>query len=385
MHIHHIIASINKETGGPAVSATQLNRALIHAGLTSHIYSIDYTRHGPLVDPDLGPFIRAGKFTELTRGWNLPFQSQTSAAIQHSPGIIHNHGCWMAPNRFARQLAIKLKLPLLISPRGMLEPWSMQFRSAKKKLAWHLYERENLASASAFHATSEAEAESIRSFGFKQPIYLIPNGVQIPAHLSTQEAPAQLSAVTSPYFLFLSRIHQKKGIELLLSAWSSLRASFPAWKLVVAGPDLDGYRNQLNRMFEDSPQVIWSGHVAGETKSWLLNHAAFLVLPSYSENFGIVIAEALAHLTPVLTTDRTPWDSLARRGCGWVIAPDEQQLTETLQLALQTPADKLNQMGTQGQAWMKEDFSWPGIADSMKQAYHHILKTGPAPDFLIQS
>ncbi len=382
MHIHHIIASINKETGGPAVSATSLNRALKDRSIASQIHSIDYTRHGPLVDPDAGPFVKAGKLTEMTRGWNREFHSQTTASIRQAPGIIHNHGCWMSPNRFARRLAQKLKLPLLISPRGMLEPWSMQFRSFKKNAAWHLYEHRNLASATAFHATSEAEAESIRNLGFRQPIYLVPNGVQIPDTHSTNTLP---DTIKRPYFLFLSRIHQKKGLEMLLTAWSALQSAFPDWTLIIAGPDLDGYRQQLDHKFLPSPQVVWMGHVEGSEKSALLHHAEFFVLPSYSENFGIAVAEALAHQTPVLTTDRTPWTSLARRGCGWVIAPDEKQLKEQLRQVLQTPHSNLAQMGAQGQTWMATEFSWPHIADAMIQVYHHLLKTGPRPDFLIDA
>ncbi|MEM6883570.1 MAG: glycosyltransferase [Verrucomicrobiota bacterium] len=381
MRVHHIIASINLEIGGPAVSTTQLNRHLQTNGIQSEIHSIDYTRHGPLADPQAGPFVEAGWFTERSRGWNTSFQAQTRQAIQSSPGIIHNHGCWMAPNLLARKLAHSLHLPFLISPRGMLEPWSMDFHSYKKKLAWKLYEQSNLSAANAFHATSDAEVESIRQLGFRQPIYRIPNGVNVSP--APAKRPESLQQIISPFFLFLSRIHPKKGIDLLLRSWDSIKKDFPEWKLVIAGPDLDKYRETLDAQFPSNDQIIWTGAVSGETKDWLLHHAAFLSLPTHSENFGIVIAEALAHQTPVLTTDQTPWTAIVDRDCGWVIAPEQAALTSTLKQALTTPSEQLKKMGQQGSDWMKAEFTWDTIADRMRQAYQHLSESGPAPDFAI--
>lgn len=381
MRIHHIIASINQDIGGPAISTTRLSRSLNQTGVLSQIHSIDYTRHGPLSDLDAGPFIRAGWFTEITRGWNQRFHGRTRKLIRSNPGIIHNHGCWMAPNYLARRLANELSLPLLTSPRGMLEPWSMGFHSNIKKWAWWLYEKQNLQCADAFHATSAAEVESIRNLGFRQPIYLIPNGVEITP--PPAECPQELEVIKQPFVLFLSRIHPKKGLDILLRSWDELKGRHPEWSLVVAGPDLEHYRTKLETTFPGSNQLHWIGPATGRSKDWLLANASLLCLPTHSENFGIVIAEALAHGTPVLTTDQTPWKVISEKQCGWVTKPDQKELTVSLANAISTPPGQLSEMGTYASRWMKQDFNWSSIAESMCQAYAHLSGSGPAPHFLL--
>jgi len=165
-----------------------------------------------------------------------------------------------------------------------------------------------------------------------------------------------------------------------------LQKEFPEWSLAIAGPDLEGFRDELVKKFPaafPSPSIHWIGNVSGDRKQALLHEASFFVLPSYSENFGHAIAEALAHATPVLTTDRTPRTDLDRRGCGWVIQPDERQLTTALQNAFQTPPVTLEAMGRQGKAWISYSFTWEQITRSMIQAYTHLLEQGPKPDFLL--
>ncbi|MEM6886105.1 MAG: glycosyltransferase [Verrucomicrobiota bacterium] len=387
MRVHHIIASLNIDTGGPAFTVTRINQALNAAGVQSDIHSIDYDRFGPIADPAADPFPRAGWMTRSFRGWSPEFRRQLNHSLLQNPGIVHNHGCWMAPNRDARIFAQKHQLPLIISPRGMLESWSLQFHFLKKKLAWLAYEQKNLQAASAFHATSKSEAEALRKLGLRQPVYLIPNGVDPPTEPVTVTPPEMIpEAAHSRFILFLSRLHPKKGLNLLLKSWETLHTLYPETHLIIAGPDRDDYRGTLTQQMpqiSNHPQVHWIGPVRGESKSWLLTHARFLILPTYSENFGQVIAESLAHRTPVLTTDRTPWKELAQRGCGWVISPDQQQLSEAMSQALATADAVLQQMGSQGHQWMEQEFSWSQIGRSMHAAYRHILGTGPAPDFVI--
>jgi len=223
--------------------------------------------------------------------------------------------------------------------------------------------------------------KSIRSLGFRQPVYLIPNGVH--TNPAPEKQPESLKKIKSPFILFLSRVHPKKGVDLLLKSWSELKEQFPTWTLVIAGPDLEGYRAVLEVEHPESSRISWTGPVTGDTKDWLLSHASLLCLPTHSENFGIVIAEALAHQTPVLTTTQTPWKSLVERKCGWFIPPEQQALTTSLQAALAIEPDELKEMGARGRIWMEKDFNWNAIAESMRQAYEHLLGTGPAPDFLI--
>ncbi len=150
---------------------------------------------------------------------------------------------------------------------------------------------------------------------------------------------------------------------------------------------MDDYRTELKKShswsFEDN-SIHWRDSVRGDEKSWLLSRASFLALPSHSENFGQVVAEAMAHSTPVLTTDRTPWIELPRRGCGWVVPPRMEALTEALETAMETPPSTLRQMGEQACAWMRRDFSWNRITIEMRRAYEHQLGTGVEPEFVIR-
>jgi len=385
MNIHQVVASINIETGGPAVSVSALHHALLDADVQSRIHCLDYKRHGPVMAPEAGPFPIAGPVTRILRGWNVPLKNRLWRSVQSYPGVVHNHGCWMAPNLFARQTAEKLNCPLLISPRGMLENWALQFRSMKKTLAWHGFEKKNLETASAFHATSPGEAAAIRALGLSQPIYQIPNGVEIPS-LTTDPSRINLPPdLQGPFLLFLSRIHEKKGIELLLSVWLELRKKFPDWSLVIAGPDLDGTRNRLARQYPETfehPSIRWAGPVEGSFKTALLRESACLVLPSYSENFGYVVAESLAHRTPVLTTNQTPWAGLIEHDCGWIISPNRDDLFTSLLTVMDTPLHTLESMRPRGRAWMEADFSWPQITRAMIEAYAHPLGKHDAPSSL---
>lgn len=152
----------------------------------------------------------------------------------------------MFPNLYARQAAVINKINLVISPRGMLESWSLNNSWYKKWLAWILYEKENLNCATAFHATSAEEVNSIRKLGYRQPIALIPNGINIPS-LEEQYSRQILIDIfpklaDKKWLLFLSRVHPKKGLNHLIDVWQSLVNQFPDWHLIIAGPDLIGYQ-----------------------------------------------------------------------------------------------------------------------------------------------
>ncbi|NJK93091.1 MAG: glycosyltransferase [Blastochloris sp.] len=180
-------------------------------------------------------------------------------------------------------------------------------------MIWHLHEHRHLLSATAFHATSAQEADDIRRAGFLQPIAILPNGVRPP---SQPEPPRSLLFDTLPKLppkriaLFMSRLHPKKGPVELIQAWSSQPPSLlQDWHLVLAGPDLDHYRPAILHAISQSAQartITLLPEVSGALKHALLHHAELFVLPTHEENFGNVIAESLAHATPVLTTRRHP-------------------------------------------------------------------------------
>ncbi|MEO0454822.1 MAG: glycosyltransferase, partial [Verrucomicrobiota bacterium] len=234
----------------------------------------------------------------------------------------------------------------------------------------------NLNSATAFHATGEKEARSIEAFGFRKPIYIIPNGVN--CHPLTER-----SVEKNPFVLYLSRIHPKKGIDILLQSWNSISTQFPDWKLIIAGPSEAGY---LEKLWEDFPEVrrsnrvIWKKPVYGKEKEELLQAAELVVLPTHSENFGQVVAESLAASTPVITTDQTPWQNLVMKQCGWSIPVSRDALTAALREAMSMTFEQRNEMGREGRQWMISEYSWESRARAMRDVYSFLLSQGSEPE-----
>jgi glycosyltransferase involved in cell wall biosynthesis len=251
----------------------------------------------------------------------------------------------------------------------MLEPWALNFRKFKKSIALATYQRQILMSASAFFATSEMERESIRKLGLTQPTYVIPNGVTPPPNKPI------IDQVNKPKrALFLSRIHPKKGLVNLVGAWARARPT--DWKLTIAGPDeLDHQKEveQLVRRFNLEDVIDFAGDLDGEKKDETYRNSNLFILPSYSENFGIVVLEAMAYGIPVITTKGTPWAILEEQEAGWWIEANEDSLLHTLNVACALPATDLRIMGNKCKI-IADQFSWPTIANSVASAYQAILK-----------
>lgn len=387
-----VVASINRNVGGPAVTVPRLAEALAARGVDSSLLTLDYPELGPRTDARgvRVRTIRANALTRRWRGWSPAMRRAMASFAGGGLDIIHSHGLWMFPNLYARQAALQGGLPLVISPRGMVEEWSLRRGRGKKFLAWLLYERANLQAARLFHATSEDEAASLRSLGLRQPIAVIPNGIDLP-DLSAIPPRAVLESkfpelAGRSWLLFLSRLHEKKGIDRLLDAWSGLAARYPGWHLVIAGADLDGYgeivRRQCAALGLDS-RVTFTGMLVGEAKACALGRSQLFVLPTHSENFGIVIAEALAHRCPVITTTGAPWKDLVTHRCGWWIDLDLPSLSIALQEALQLEPDERRAMGSRGRQLMEQQYSWSHIGEEMLACYRWVLDQGPEPRCIV--
>lgn len=393
-----VVASINTDTGGPAYSVTALAEYLAEAGVDSHLFTLDYQRHGPqkvLHNAHLHCLL-ADTPARWLRGFSVDacdtlgrIAGRKTHSGTHRMDIIHNHGLWMFPNYYARIVADRADVPLLISPRGMLEPWSLKRSSLRKKLAWFAFERKNLASAACFHATSIEEAQSIRSAGFEQPVAVIPNGVDLPSpemHCDRAELEARFPELTGKrWLLFLSRLHPKKGIDLLLQAWTELQSGFPEWQLVLAGPDLTGYKPYLERLIDKldlTDRVTFTGALSGQQRLSALKNAQLFILPSHSENYGLVVAEALSFGTPVITTKGTPWRELQAEACGWQIELTTDNLKRTLFSALSLSDEDRMKMGSAGEVLIRRSYTWPGIAQQMKELYLWLIGKSDPPECL---
>ncbi|WP_062297449.1 glycosyltransferase [Nostoc piscinale] len=208
--ICQVVASINENVGGPAYSITNLAKALSQNNIYSHLFTLDYQLNGrqlPVESVELHSLI-AKKLAIYVRGWQPSASNYLTQLASQELDLIHNHGLWMFPNLYARKAAVRNKIPLVISPRGMVESWSLNNSWYKKWPAWLLYEKHNLDNATAFHATSAEEVQSIRNLGYKQPVALIPNGVSIPT--TNEQANRQVLAGIFP------ELAQKKMVAVPL-------------------------------------------------------------------------------------------------------------------------------------------------------------------------
>lgn len=388
--ILHVVSSVNPAVGGPAQSVPRLAGALSATGTAVRVLCLDYPEHGPLPGlPDgvLLP-VRPNILTRPLRGWS-PALDATLEQESPQARIIHSHGLWMGPNHYAARAAARHHKPLVVSPRGMLGSWALGRSAVKKKLLWYFRESGNLRSAAAFHATSAAESDDIRRAGFRQPVAVLPNGVALSDAPSRSRAwldEAQPAFHGKRLALFLSRLHPKKGVEELLTEWARLDASLRAgWQLIVAGPDLTGYRAVLEKRRRQDPhpeEITFTGEVGGEFKQALLQHAEFLVLPTKEENFGIVVAEALAAGTPVITTRAAPWEALEIHRCGWWIPGTPESLRQALAAAMSSPPGELRAWGARGRDYVARELDWSMIAKRMVLFYDWLVSGGAPPDFV---
>ena len=307
-------------------------------------------------------------------------------------GVIHSHGLWMYPGMAARVAARNSNSPLVISPHGMIEPWALANSGWKKAIAACVFEHRNLRSADCLHALCNAEADSIRNFGVRKPVAVIPNGIN-PDEFTSMPAYEAIEA-DFPVLrnrrraLFLSRLHPKKGLEHLLNAWRSLRSEFADWHLVVAGSGERVYEEELGSLAKElglADSVLFVGSVRGSLKRRVLAGADLFVLPSFSEGFSMAILEAAAAGLPVLLTKQCNFSELARAGGAMETRPDQEACQEDLRrLMSMTPTDR-RLMGARGRALIYRDYTWSKVASSMLGVYRWVLGSGDRPDFVVAS
>ena len=381
----HTVGDLRTSSGGPSRSVTALCDALARAGTSVRIVTSRPGPDEPILcpsRPDVTVQLEGEERGGLWRGAGSPFGRAVAEAVAApGPTVVQNHGLWVPTNRAAALAARAAGRPFVVSPKGMLSERALSVKRRKKQLAWHLYQRRTLDAAHAFQVTSEAEAEDVRRAGLRQPVAVIPHGVDVPS----ESTPPDLGRRGGPRTaLFLSRLHPIKGLPDLVEAWGRVRPE--GWRLVVAGPDEEGHRADIERQVAASAlgDVVSLVGPAGEgEKQALLQTADLFVLATHSENFGIVIAEALAAGLPVVTTRGAPWEALVTHRCGWWVETGAEPFAAALREATAASPDVLRAMGRRGRAYVEEHLSWGRSAAGHLALYRWLLGLAPQPDGLI--
>lgn len=378
MRAVHVIAGLDAQDGGPSFTLPELWKHLGAAGVEVRALSTRDARR-PAPERNGGYHLQT-----FPRGFPAPLRRAAGfvAALREegkTADVIHNHGCWLAPNWAAGRVARRLNKPLVISPLGHLDAWSLARHPWRKRLLRAFVEERNWRVAKAWVAKSESEAAAIRARRLPGLVRVIPNGVD-PARYATPGDPAPLlerhpALRDRRVLLFLSRLHPKKGLAILLAAWRSLAARFPDWTLLVAG-DLDSeYGQEIVRDARDltaAQRVVFAGRVEGRLKDAAFGAAHLFVLPSLSENFGQAVLEALASGLPCIVSRACPWGEIETRHCGWWVLPEAAALRRALEDAMTMAPQTLAAMGARGRAWALSAFGWPEIARTLAALYREV-------------
>jgi glycosyltransferase involved in cell wall biosynthesis len=381
-HLHAIItvAGLGESTGGPARAI--IGHAEAVAAMPEMLASIIY---GEMAEPPMLAHDGVAMFGVPMGPARLPggrgfggAMDLVRAAAPGMPAVIHDHGLWLPSNIAAARAARHRGLPYLVSTHGMLEPWALGYRGGRKLVAWLLYQRRLLEGAAALVCNAEPERATVIAAMPGRPVAVIPNSVAMPEEVAAGPRPRTL--------LFLSRLHPVKNLPGLLDAWAMVAPDFPEWRLRIAGPDETGLGPDLSAriaaMGAAGERVRLEGAVADADKAAVLAGAALFVLPSFSENFGLVAAEALAHGLPVIASTGTPWSGLAQAGCGWQAAPDPVSLAAALRTAMALPPEALAAMGAAGRNYVEARFSPARIGEQLVELYHWAAGLGARPAFV---
>ena len=295
-----------------------------------------------------------------------------------SGDIVHFHGLWQpAHARLSRECA-RRGIPCVISPHGMLEPWAWRHKWWKKWPYFQCVERHHLARATALLATGPREAERLRRFASGRRIESLPLGLTGGARPAYKAARQELGwAAEEIVLLFLSRLHVKKGPDLLLRALSS--SKWPAvTRLVIVGDGDPGYVQSLKRFAVEHagslPRLDWPGAVWGEARWKYFQGADLFCLPSHSENFGLAVLEALQVGTPSLVTEETPWSDELRDGRGYIGLPRVDSLREMLARFFAAPRQTPEQRAKLSE-WAWQRFAWNRLAPAYVHFYQNLQST----------
>jgi glycosyltransferase involved in cell wall biosynthesis len=294
------------------------------------------------------------------------------------PDLLHVHGLWIYTSVAAIRWARRQR-PYVVSPHGMLDPWALDNSRLKKRISAALYENRHLRGAACLHALNDAEAEAIRGYGLKNPVCVIPNGVELPVEANAKRSPGQ-----NRNLLYLGRLHPKKGLPLLVEAWCRIRhmAEESGWSLVIAGWDQLGHQSDLQalaaKLHADS-RIDFVGPRFGEEKSAAFREASAFILPSLSEGLPMSVLEAWSWRLPVLMTTNCNLPEGSKAGAAIVMEADIDDICQALIKLFHMDNVELESVGARGRRLVEGKFQWPHIAQQMTQVYDWLLGRASQP------
>ncbi|MBB3700965.1 glycosyltransferase [Flammeovirga yaeyamensis] len=387
MKILIISGSNSRQSGGLFFSVKSLSKALlnndIQLSLLTHNdkYSEDdINTYGDIPMP----------IYDVFGPNNLGFSKNISKKIKDvSPTLIHQQCIWMYLSYAVLKTKRKFKTKTIITPRGMLDPWAVNNSKLKKRIIGFLYENENLRNADCFHALCLSEYESIRSFGLKNPVAIIPNGINLPK-IQNRSFDDNWKINTKKAMTFIGRIHPKKGVKELVEALYILKKNKSSlldnWTIYICGWDQNGHIHELQdltKKYKLEEDIVFLGSVYGDKKDSILFHSQSFILPSFSEGLPMSILEAWSFKLPVLMTEECNLSIGFHKKTSYKISNDPPTLAKQLDIFGKVSDSELIEFGNNAFNLVKENYTWEKIADMTNKMYQWVEnKKVPKPDFI---
>jgi glycosyltransferase involved in cell wall biosynthesis len=378
--------------GGPVTALHRLNRELLGQGHEVTVYTTDANGTGNLAVPrgrevsvEGVPvwYFRRWWFGRTRKPFTLFFSRDLAKKLNTlRPGdydLIYQDGGFTDVGRLAARAARRTGTPCVYHTGGSFTPWALEHKYWKKRIYLSLVERRILLGAGGFLVRNQAETGQLRRLGCRSLIRSIPIGVDLQGPqetLSRRQLEEWYPSLRGrPFLLFLGRLHPVKGLDLLIPAFAELARQFPEWMLVLAGPDEGGYLVKVNELIQNhqlTDRVLLTGMVVGERKSVLLGQTEFLVLPSYSEAFGVVMVEALGYGKPVIITTTCYHPEVAHEGVGLVVPPEKEPLARALR-EMMASEDLRRSCSAKVPEMARRHYSWEAIAGNTVDFFQEVI------------
>jgi len=394
MRILHVIQNMSPRHGGPVTVLKALARAQAHAGLDVALCTtnedcpagkMDVRNHAPVIEDGVTIWYHRVNFFPLVFSVTLAKWLKKEIA---GFDIVHIHGLYRFPSTYAAWCARKRRIPYLIMPHGSLDPFLYK-QSRYSLLLKRIYERffdiPNLNHAAAIHYTAEEEAERTAFLGLCAKPVIVPNGIDWEFY---KNLPARgffrgrlgLNDKT-PLVLFLGRINFKKGLDLLVPAFSQVLQEYPGARLAIVGPDNEGYGFKVRLWCGEqgiTDKVLFVDYMGPEEVKQAYVDADVFVLPSYTENFGMTVVEAMACACPVVISDQVNiWREIQEEEAGLVVGLEPREIANAICRVL-ADKDAAKVMGSRGRMAAEERYAWPRIVEQLTEIYQGLIEDAAA-------
>lgn len=388
MKIIHLVHNLDTRYGGPARSVPALAKGLKDLGSEQILLSCRFYESER--NDDISNFGLTHNSFDCVGpkvfGYSKYFSRYLAESLTRSNStVLHVHNLWNFMPIIASRAQREYSVPLMISPRGNLFPWNLESKRLKKLVAMKMFQSKILQDADCLHVTSEQELNALRDLGFRNPIAQVPNGIELSQFYNLPDRLVATSnlglKVNKKYFLFMSRIDPKKGLDILIDAFKNMYRD--GWHLLIAGPIQDhAYwdicKKKLNS-YDDQNCYTYLGMLDGVERLGALASADVFVLPTHSENFGVGILEALAGSKPVITTWGTPWRSIKDHNAGYIINVDVKSLEIALVNIMELNTQVRCQMGESARS-IAQKFTNKITCGEMFSVYEWLLGKSSTPD-----